>query len=611
MNAGLGMGVAADTTASGFFAAATPLAAGTATVAMTGSANAETMKGRFAALLAALELGAEPSAPSDAAAAQPPVRAALGPSPEEVTVSPAPRREDLASAAAPPDTNAPSTEAAQKLTRWREWIVDVAESNGAREVQHSESATNALVERAVAEELSHSEYQVTPEVEALMQSLAALISPSRSTAQASGVTAGAANDATKHASAAITAPKAATSYTVADLEGLHPELKVRVERVITRMQDEFGHSVEVVETLRSQSRQNALFAQGRTAPGEIVTWTRDSLHRHGKAADLRVDGSWDNREAYTRLQQIAREEGLATLGDRDAGHVEWRVPGERATRHSQHRDVQRDVQREAAVRAAASGASATPAVATHAMPQPVAATARAARVAELAPVARVAKPAEVARVAEAGRSSRPASVAPAEEEPMRDAVANSESIAPVAAESVVQDAPSAGTAPTAQGDARSSEHSTAAPAATAPTAAATPTQTQRIDRIDAIDESRRQQPMQSITLRVEDAQGQDHRIRVDLRGTEVHADITAASDAQARAIADSLPELKQRLGAQGLESAGVQVRSWIGEAAASSERQPAQRDGQQSQQQQQHSHRDPRQSHQAPRHWYDAEGDNV
>src|SRR5690606_3087138 len=44
----------------------------------------------------------------------------------------------------------------------------------------------------------------------------------------------------------------------------------------------------------------------------------------GLAADLLVDDTWESPIAHARLQLIAREEGLHTLGPRDAGHAELR-----------------------------------------------------------------------------------------------------------------------------------------------------------------------------------------------------------------------------------------------------------------------------------------------
>lgn len=108
-----------------------------------------------------------------------------------------------------------------------------------------------------------------------------------------------------------------------EMDLLEPEFRERLDRVIHRMQTEYGHQVKVTETYRSPERQDALFAQGRSQPGPVVTWTRSSLHAQGRAADLQIDGSWENPAGYARLQQVAREEGLQTLGPRDPGHLEF------------------------------------------------------------------------------------------------------------------------------------------------------------------------------------------------------------------------------------------------------------------------------------------------
>lgn len=106
------------------------------------------------------------------------------------------------------------------------------------------------------------------------------------------------------------------------LAGLDPDLRARVERVVERMKNEYGHDVTVVETVRSQERQDWLYEQGRTREGSVVTWTRDSAHTHGEAVDVIIDGSYQNAAGFARLQRIAREEGLRTLGMKDPGHLE-------------------------------------------------------------------------------------------------------------------------------------------------------------------------------------------------------------------------------------------------------------------------------------------------
>ena len=128
-------------------------------------------------------------------------------------------------------------------------------------------------------------------------------------------------------SAVAEAARAATAAVpvggpVADTDAIAPELRARLQRVVDRMRDEHGYDVTVVETARSQERQDLLYEQGRTRSGEVVTWTRDSQHVHGRAADVMVNGGYDDAAAFRTLQQVAREEGLRTLGMRDPGHLE-------------------------------------------------------------------------------------------------------------------------------------------------------------------------------------------------------------------------------------------------------------------------------------------------
>ncbi|MCC7195135.1 MAG: hypothetical protein IT356_06215 [Gemmatimonadaceae bacterium] len=108
---------------------------------------------------------------------------------------------------------------------------------------------------------------------------------------------------------------------VRDMDALDPAFRRPLTRVISRLREE-GIQVRVAETTRTQGRQEALYAQGRTDPGPIVTWTRNSRHRSGAAADLIVDGPEGSARAYERMHAIAADEGLRTLGPRDPGHVE-------------------------------------------------------------------------------------------------------------------------------------------------------------------------------------------------------------------------------------------------------------------------------------------------
>ena len=49
-----------------------------------------------------------------------------------------------------------------------------------------------------------------------------------------------------------------------------------------------GVNIFITEAHRSQERQNYLYAQGRTRPGKVVTWTRNSNHTGAMAWDIAV-----------------------------------------------------------------------------------------------------------------------------------------------------------------------------------------------------------------------------------------------------------------------------------------------------------------------------------
>lgn len=49
-----------------------------------------------------------------------------------------------------------------------------------------------------------------------------------------------------------------------------------------------GLSYIVTCTHRTQDEQDILYAQGRTMPGQIVTWNRKSKHTNGRAFDIAI-----------------------------------------------------------------------------------------------------------------------------------------------------------------------------------------------------------------------------------------------------------------------------------------------------------------------------------
>lgn len=96
------------------------------------------------------------------------------------------------------------------------------------------------------------------------------------------------------------------------IEDLDPELQCLYHDFAMRMADE-GLQYIVTCTYRSQEEQNTLYAQGRTSPGKIVTWTKKSRHTGRRAFDIAmvVDGvvSWDTDD-YLRAGEIGEEVGL-------------------------------------------------------------------------------------------------------------------------------------------------------------------------------------------------------------------------------------------------------------------------------------------------------------
>lgn len=88
----------------------------------------------------------------------------------------------------------------------------------------------------------------------------------------------------------------------------------------------------IYSTLRDKSSQDALYAQGRTAPGKIVTNAKggDSYHQYGVAFDFvpLVDGkpAWDDTDRYEQCAEIGEKLGLEWGGNfksfRDRPHMQ-------------------------------------------------------------------------------------------------------------------------------------------------------------------------------------------------------------------------------------------------------------------------------------------------
>ncbi|MEH6940761.1 M15 family metallopeptidase [Bacillus sp. JJ722] len=96
-----------------------------------------------------------------------------------------------------------------------------------------------------------------------------------------------------------------------------------------------GLDVFITETYRSQARQNYLYEQGRTRPGQKVTWTRNSNHTGRMAWDIAVNPPKNLYDTATlkKAGAIAKQLGITWGGDWDTPDMphfqvssNWKVP---------------------------------------------------------------------------------------------------------------------------------------------------------------------------------------------------------------------------------------------------------------------------------------------
>lgn len=116
------------------------------------------------------------------------------------------------------------------------------------------------------------------------------------------------------------------------LDDLHPVVKKMAERFLQACADK-GFPVTIVCTLRSFAEQTALYEQGRTKPGKIVTNARagQSYHNYGLAFDAAplVNGRivWNRIDLFKQMGLIGQSVGLEWGGSWkklvDYPHFQW------------------------------------------------------------------------------------------------------------------------------------------------------------------------------------------------------------------------------------------------------------------------------------------------
>lgn len=108
-----------------------------------------------------------------------------------------------------------------------------------------------------------------------------------------------------------------SSRSVSDL---HPKVQLLCNKFITACAIEHIE-VLITSTYRDAASQNALYAQGRTTPGHIVTNAKagKSFHNWRVAFDFVpiVNGKaqWNDLELFNKCGKIAKECGLEWAGD--------------------------------------------------------------------------------------------------------------------------------------------------------------------------------------------------------------------------------------------------------------------------------------------------------
>ena len=105
------------------------------------------------------------------------------------------------------------------------------------------------------------------------------------------------------------------------LEDLLPPVRERVEQMIAACKAE-GIDLLVTSTYRDNASQDALYAQGRTAPGRIVTNARagQSYHNYRCAVDVvpirNGKAIWNAKDpVWQRIGALGKAAGLEWAGD--------------------------------------------------------------------------------------------------------------------------------------------------------------------------------------------------------------------------------------------------------------------------------------------------------
>ena len=123
-----------------------------------------------------------------------------------------------------------------------------------------------------------------------------------------------------------------------DLEVLYPKFRDKIE-LLKQECERQGLLLGIGETFRTMAEQDALYAKGRTVPGQIVTNAKgrdyNSQHQWFIAMDFfkNIKGQeYSDLEFFSRVGSIAKSLGLGWGGDwtspKDRPHIYWKEFGD-------------------------------------------------------------------------------------------------------------------------------------------------------------------------------------------------------------------------------------------------------------------------------------------
>lgn len=102
------------------------------------------------------------------------------------------------------------------------------------------------------------------------------------------------------------------------LHKLHPKARPIFKAFIEEAEETLGIHLRIVQGMRTFAEQQAIYDQGRTKPGKVVTKAKpgSSYHQYGLAIDVvpieNGDANWDYK--YELLYPIAEKHGLTCGG---------------------------------------------------------------------------------------------------------------------------------------------------------------------------------------------------------------------------------------------------------------------------------------------------------